>query len=360
MSSSLMSSLPTRYSVDGESGSGGFSDVFYCNDAHLDRRVAIKTIRDPDESGRLDDEIAALLQLRSKHVVQVFDLVGNTGSLGIVMEYINGEDFFDSKYHCKSDIHLLKILWQIASGICDIHDAGLIHRDIKPNNMKLDGEGIVKIFDFGLSRNTGKDAVTVGFKGTKAFSAPEQYTYAEIAFTSAIDVYAFGITALLLATNSIPAALCDMPPSKINRKGIFDCQYLDSYSSLKRIFEKCLKHNPTKRPSMHDVRNEIGKYLLFNKHQAIVTMDGNSTHVLNSSVRSVSLSLGSIGSFDIRYDGLSFSLQNVVGEVFVNNKPVQSGTEIPGACVVGLGRAGRHPSERRFVTFDVSNPEVTL
>jgi serine/threonine-protein kinase len=355
----LINNLPERYVLDGDSGNGGFSDVLYCNDLHLQRRVAIKTIRDANETKRLDDEIAALLQLRSKHVVQVFDIVSNDNSFAIVMEYIDGEDLFESKYHLQSDVHLLKTLWQIASGISDIHDSGLIHRDIKPNNMKLDREDIVKIFDFGLSRNSGKEAVTVGFKGTRGFSAPEQYAESEVAFTSAIDVYAFGVTALSLATNCIPKALLAMPPREI-KTGAFDCEYLDPISSLKLIFERCLEHDPNNRPSITAIRNEIGKYLLHDMHQAIAVMDGQGAHVLNSSSRTVKLKFGDIGSFEIYYDGLSFLLKNVVGEVFVNNTPAQSDSEIPGACVVGLGKLGRRSNERRFVTFDVSNPEVTL
>ena len=274
------------------------------------------------------------------------------------MEYINGEDLFQSKYHTRTNIHLLKVLWQIASGIADIHDAGLIHRDIKPNNMKLDSENIVKIFDFGLSRSTGSDAVTVGFVGTPGFSAPEQFTHDEVAFTSAVDVYAFGIMALYLATGNIPTILRTMPPGRMP-VGAFNCDYLNSFPILQLLFERCLEHAFDDRPSIYEIRDEIGKYLLFNKHQAIAVMDGRS-HVLNSSVRRVQLGLGSIGSFEIHYDGFNFLLQNVVGEVFVNNSPAQSNNKIPGACVVGLGERGRHYSDRRFVTFDVSNPEVTL
>lgn len=360
----LMNGLPTRYVLDGESGSGGFSDVFYCNDTHLKRKVAIKTIRDADQARRLDDEIEALLKIRSKHVVQVFDVIRvsdidtNMDTVGIVLEYINGEDLVESKYHLQSNTSLLKVLWQIASGISDIHDTGLIHRDIKPNNMKLDSEGILKIFDFGLSRNSGLDAVTVGFTGTQGFAAPEQYTHEEVNFTSAIDIYAFGISALYLATQDIPKPLLEMPPKAVPINS-FDCPYLDPYPTLKVLFEKCLAHDPIDRPSIVEITNEISKYLLFNQHQAIVVMDGK-TNLLNSSTRSAKLNYGTIGSFEIEYNGLDFLLKNVVGEVFVNNGLAKSGRNIPGACVIGLGNKQRDYRERKFVTFDISNPEVTL
>jgi serine/threonine protein kinase len=357
-SSSLIDSLPARYVLDGDSASGGFSDVLYCKDTHLQRKVAIKTIRDSTESQRLNDEIAALLKLRSKHVVQVFDIISSDSSLGIVMEYIDGEDLFQSNYHTHSSIHLLKVLWQIASGIADIHEAGLIHRDIKPNNMKLDSEDIVKIFDFGLSRNTGTDAMTVGFVGTPGFSAPEQYSHEQVAFTSAIDVYAFGMMAIFLATNNIPHPLNVMPPGKMP-VGVFNCANLNDVPTLKQLFERCLEPIPNVRPNIFEIKNELSKYLLLDKHQAIAVMDQRS-YVLNSSSRGVKLGLGNIGSFELHYDGLDFLIRNVVGEVFVNNSPAQSNSKIPGACVVGLGNSNRHHYERKFVTFDVSNPEVTL
>jgi serine/threonine protein kinase len=359
MNNELKDALPERYVPNGDSGSGGFSDVLYCDDSHLQRKVAIKTIRDLSESERLNDEIAALLQLRSNHVVQVFDIVSNDTSFAIVMEFIDGEDLFQSDYHKKSATHLLKTLWQIASGISDIHDAGLIHRDIKPNNMKLDSENIVKIFDFGLSRYSGIEAVTVGFKGARGFSAPEQYTDEAVAFTTAVDVYAFGITALWLATDNLPGALLSTPPKSMPA-GAFNCPLLDDYPELKLIFERCLKPNHLQRPSIMEVKDEIGKYLLWNTHQATAVVDGGDSHVLNSAKRSVKLKLGSIGSFEMHYDGFDFLLKNVAGEVFMNNIPALSDSKIPGACVVALGRRGRHYQERKFITFDVSNPEVTL
>ena len=146
-----MPELPKRYKPIGHGACGGFSDVNYCTDTHLDRKVAIKFIQEESEKRRILDELQALLQIRSKHVVQVYDIIpGDAASLGIVEEFVEGEDLLTSDFSTQSLENYLKILWQVASGIADIHDKGIIHRDIKPNNMKLDGEGVVKIFDFGL------------------------------------------------------------------------------------------------------------------------------------------------------------------------------------------------------------------
>jgi len=326
---------------------------------HLSRKVAIKTIRYIEDLKRIEDEIKGLLQVRSKHVVQIFDLIRDDSPKAIIMEYIDGIELIYPDFQVTSNIHLLKTLWQIASGISDIHDVGIIHRDIKPNNMKLDEEGIVKIFDFGLSRDSNLNAMTMGFVGTQGFSAPELYTNDKVSFTSAIDVYSFGITVLYLATKNIPQPLLQIPPNKAP-KNCFDCDYLNSYPTLKILFEQCLNIDPKKRPSMKEVKEKISEYLVIDKHQAILVSDGKTPYVLNASKRSVKISYGAVGSFEVFYDGLRFVLKNVIGEVYINNIEAENNNEIGGSCVIGLGNSNRPFRERSFMTFDVSSPEVTL
>ncbi len=150
-----MPRFPKRYTPIGSPASGGFSHVFKCRDNHLERDVAIKFIQDEIEKRRLLDELRALLQMRSKHVVRVYDIVaGEDDTIGIVEEYVEGEDLLCSDFPLQSPENYLKTLWQIATGIADIHTAGVIHRDIKPNNMKLDNEGIVDL-RFRLARYEG-------------------------------------------------------------------------------------------------------------------------------------------------------------------------------------------------------------
>lgn len=359
MSRIPLSNVPSRYKSLDSCGSGGFSDVFFFYDENLERNVAIKSIRDTSQIDRLTDEINALMQLRSKHVVQVYDITPpEHDSFGIVMEYINGRDLTNIPVHFKQPEKLLKLLWQIASGISDIHASGIIHRDIKPNNMKLDEEGILKIFDFGLAREKGVNAQTVGFKGTYYFSAPEQYQAGNVNFTSAVDVYAFGVTALYLITENLPQELLSIPPKPICI-GVYDGTFLCAYPNLAALFEQCLSQDPENRPQMADVVDEISKYLLFDKHQALTVHNGNS-HMLNSASRSVQLSVGTIGSCHLQYDGLNFIMSNVVGEVYVNNALITRNHQMTGACVIAIGGSHRHASQRNYITFDISNPEVTL
>lgn len=162
----MTANLPKRYCQTGSVAKGGFGDVLFCEDIHLQRKVAIKFLQDPADIRRLLDELRALLLMRSKHVVQVLDIIpSSTGVVGIVEEFIDGDDLWNSPLPRTSPDQYLKTLWQIAHGIADIHSADVIHRDIKPNNMKFDAEGIVKIFDFGLARDEGPTAETNGFIG---------------------------------------------------------------------------------------------------------------------------------------------------------------------------------------------------
>lgn len=353
-----MVDLPKRYTQISFPASGGFSDVICCVDNHLERKVAIKFIQDENEKKRLMDELHALLQMRSKHVVQVYDIVpGEHDSIGIVEEFVEGEDLWDSEFPRQSSENYLKTLWQIAAGIADIHAAGVIHRDIKPNNMKLDAEGIAKIFDFGLAKDAGVDAKTKGFKGTSGFAAPELFGDATIAFTSAIDTYAFGASAIFLACQNLPHSMKKVPPQTV-KGGVFSKLPITIPAELTGLLDKCLVHEPMQRPLMAKVRDELARHLLRDKHQAFAVHNGNPI-VINASKRSAGFDYPSVGKIEIVYDGLKFFVYLASGEVYINNTTAITGKEIPGSCVVALGEAYRG-NKRAYVTFDVSNPEVVL
>lgn len=351
--------MPARYSPTGRSSRGGFGEVHFCQDVNLGRPVAVKFIHDSSEKARILDELRALLQMRSKHVVQIYDVVPcDDGSLGLVEEFVDGNDLFSSPFPKASEANLLKTLWQIAAGIADIHGAKVIHRDIKPNNMKLDAEGVVKIYDFGLARDEGVAAKTKGFKGTLGFAAPEILTNNTVAFTRAIDTYAFGVSIFILTGDAIPSCLLELPP-KPPKPGFFSSLKVHIPKELADLLERCLATDPQHRPELANIRDELARYLLKDKHQAMVIFNGKHSY-LNSKTPTVSLQLPNIGAIKITYDGIHFKVTNVSGETFINNSSANIGDVIPGSCVVAFGSTYRRPSERAFITFDVSNPEVVL
>ncbi|WP_455918170.1 serine/threonine-protein kinase [Pseudomonas cerasi] len=360
-----MFKLPERYKESGGFSSGGMGTVVFCEDTVLERKVAIKIINNKSDHRRMLDELAALMKVRSKHVVQVYDFLNLDGvGLGIVQEYIEGGDLFEvvaSKRPNTSDFY--KDLWQLASGVADIHNVGIIHRDIKPNNVKVDPEGVMKIFDFGLARNDGADACTMGFIGTPGFAAPELYSHSA-EFTSAVDVYAFGATAVFLGAGYLPDELLKSY-QRVACTDFFSSLAFYIAPDIVEILNKCLDPNPDFRPCIGAVRDELAKHILYDMHQALVVFKGQAKY-LGSKQRTITLSLDqkgsniNIGAVNIDYDGLKFYVAKVAGEVFINNTVAWVGYELPGSCVVALGSAQRKYDDRAFITFDLSHPEILL
>ena len=349
--------IADRYEVIGGSLIGGMASVLPCKDTVLDRQVAIKVMPGSADRRRILDELGALLKMRSKHVVQVYDVLRiGKDDLAIVQEFIDGKDLFDETLAPQTATEYLKLVWQIASGITDIHCLEVIHRDIKPNNMKIDPEGVIKIFDFGLARDEGPGASTVGFVGTPGFAAPELYAN-HAKFTAAVDTYAFGATALFLGLRDLPAELKQRPPVflGVNYFGNLPFKVADE---MVEVLNTCLHPNQANRPLMRDVRNVLSKHLLHDRHKALAVFKGDPFY-LDAARRSVSLRLPSVGEVEIRYDGFCFRIQSVSGDVFVNNRRVGVDDVLPGACVVTLG-APEWANQRRYITFDLSHPEIVL
>lgn len=346
--------LPERYEYSGNSFNGGMAGVHECVDRYLERKVAIKILPKDYEQRRLLDELRALLRLRSKHVVQVYDLFNlPNGDLAIVQEFVDGCDLLDASTTPPHGNAFLLTCWQIATGIADIHAQGVIHRDIKPNNMKVDGEGVLRIFDFGLARDNGPSAVTLGFAGTVGFAAPELYV-APATFTSAIDTYAFGATAIFLFLRSLPAEMMQLPP-KPPATNPFPDGYIPE--ELARIILQCVAPAPGDRPDMRDVRNLLAKYLLHGRHKALLVWRGHPHYLgATSSTAKISHPLGSI---EIAYDNLRFFVKSTLGNVFINSAKAVANDTLPGSCVVALGGPEYGPS-RQYLTFDVSHPEVIV
>jgi serine/threonine-protein kinase len=353
-----MLDLPERYRSLGNVAHGGMGEVVFCEDVVLERCVAIKLIQNKVDQRRIFDELAALMRVRSKHVVQVFDYLQlNERGLGIVQEYVEGQDLFEADFSNITVSEFYRAIWQLASGISDIHSVGVIHRDIKPNNIKVDPEGVFKIFDFGLARNDGVDASTVGFIGTHGFAAPELYT-SSVEFTNAIDVYAFAATALYIAIGNLPGQML-RPYQYFGAVDYFCTTRFSIDADLASILNRCLHSDPSIRPSIAVVRDELQKHILFDCHQALVVYKGQAKY-LGAGSRSINLKVAGVGDVDITYNGLNFIVARVVGEVFINNEQVSTGYVLPGSSVVALGGGWRDNSERAFITFDLSHPEIVI
>jgi len=296
------------------------------------------------------------LKLRSKHVVQLYDIITiNDDSIvkkALVLEHIEGKDLEIGSIEPGKEI--LETLWQIACGLVDIHREGIIHRDIKPNNIRVNMDGIVKILDFGLARSEGAEARTRSIIGTPTYMAPELYGNTNISFDKAIDVYAFGVLALSLIMNApIPRELRLRPPKPLSA-GSLAGLFPGLSTAIIEVIEGCFSHDPKDRPSMAAVEAILRRHLVFNRHRALLVLDGK-IHEINSVTTNVNIKSGDLGAVGVKYNGLQFIVSNLVGSVLVNNMTINVGDELPECCVIAFGSRAR---SRSFVTFDVSHPEV--
>lgn len=200
-----------RYQVVQPLGQGGMGTVYLAQDPLLKRKVAIKVVRDPGadpmervlERFQREAEISA--QLSHPNIITVYD-VGEDPGVGpfLAMEFVDGQSlaFLIRERRPHQDAALFLLL-QAMRGLQAAHGAGIIHRDVKPENMLVDSGGHLKLMDFGLARGAQVRLTATGaVLGTPAFTAPELILGAEP--SPATDCYAFFVTAFELLTGGLP------------------------------------------------------------------------------------------------------------------------------------------------------------
>lgn len=351
-----------RYIPTGRSTKGGLGEVVFCTDQNLERSVVVKY---GNQHHRLLDELAALQRIRSKHVVEIFDVVHERGSapMGIVEEFIDGDVLSSKLGNIKSGDEFIHILYQLASGLADIHAVGIVHRDIKPSNVLVDTDRILKIIDFNLARLVD-DAHTSGFVGTRGYAAPELYAGGHTVFDSKVDVYAMGVTALVLVCGkSMPGWLRKRPPQPDKWKattGGFGALPVDLDRQLVRLLDACLSDDRRLRPSVEEIRDRCGRILLRGRHRAAFVMANGKVFELHSGNTRVNLRHPTFGKLSIVYDDLDFRVADVEGDIWANNIEVSMDTSLPDCCVIAFGGPELPAVQRSFVTMDVSHPEVVL
>jgi CheY-like chemotaxis protein/tRNA A-37 threonylcarbamoyl transferase component Bud32 len=201
-----------RYVIESVLGRGGMGTVYKARDTELGEIVAVKTLR-PElvaEEGsreRFKDEIRLTRRITHRNVVRTHDF-GEAGDLWyITMEYVEGltvRELLDSRGTLGVE-SALAIGTQLAESLVVAHATGVIHRDIKPQNLLLDGEGVLKVMDFGVARlaqSTARHTQAGLIVGTPAYMSPEQLTGEEVDARS--DLYAVGAVLFELLTGRLP------------------------------------------------------------------------------------------------------------------------------------------------------------
>src|SRR5579875_2947531 len=202
-----------RYRLETRLGVGGMSTVMLAFDRRLERYVAIKLLAehladDPTFVSRFRREALAAARLVHPNIVQVFDFGfdENQGQHFIVMEHVNGrscaELLRDRGRFELSDA--VEVVAQACRGLDYAHRNGVVHRDVKPGNLLVSEDGVVKLADFGIARATDQSSITqVGsVLGTAAYLAPEQARGEEAGPRS--DIYSLGVVAYQLLSGRLP------------------------------------------------------------------------------------------------------------------------------------------------------------
>ena len=200
-----------RYKILELIGGGGMSNVYLAQDMILNREVAIKILRydfsnEENLHRRFQREVLSATSLAHPNIVSVYD-VGDDGEMHyIVMEYIKGKTLkqYIQEFSPLSPARSTHIMKQLTSAISHAHDNGIIHRDIKPQNILVDQDGNVKITDFGIATTLGATSYTQtnSVIGTVHYLSPEQARGGMA--TKASDIYALGIVLYELLTGQLP------------------------------------------------------------------------------------------------------------------------------------------------------------
>jgi len=258
-----------QFRIDEKLGQGGMGIVYKAHDTKLNRTVALKFLPahlsgDAESKSRFIQEAQSASGLDHPNICTIYD-IGETpdGELYIAMAYYDGETL---KYSLEGDRMSIdeatSIARQIARALERAHEAGIVHRDVKPANIMLTRRGEIKLLDFGLAKLVGGvDMTKMGSTvGTAAYMSPEQMKGEAI--TSAADVWSLGALYFEMLTgekpfkgeydqalmygilNETPLAVTDLRP--------------DVPDALSRLISQCLEKGPESRPVVSEVLSELG------------------------------------------------------------------------------------------------------
>jgi serine/threonine protein kinase len=196
-----------RYRVERTLGYGGMAVVYLARDEELHRRVAIKVLAehlagDANFRARFLQESKLAGRLSHPNVVQVYDAGETEGNPYIVMEYVPGDTI--AQRGKLSYLAAVPLALQACAGLQHAHDAGLVHRDVKPANLLVREDDVLKVADFGIARAAEQTRLTQHgtVLGTAAYLSPEQAAGEEV--TPATDIYSLGAVVYELLTGRAP------------------------------------------------------------------------------------------------------------------------------------------------------------
>lgn len=251
-------SIGSRYEIVRLLGQGGMGAVYQANDKELERQVAIKVIRadmaaNPEILRRFKQELILARQITHKNVIRIFDLGQADGIKFITMEYIEGENLQAVLRQKKklAPAEAANILAQVCRALEAAHNEGVIHRDLKPQNIMLDKTGRAYVMDFGIARSMlGAGMTQTGaLIGTPDYMSPEQAKGQTLDARS--DLFSIGIIFYEMLSGQVPFD-ADTTMGKLWKRTNEPARPLDELDKsipkpLSEMVRKCLEIDPQKR-----------------------------------------------------------------------------------------------------------------
>jgi serine/threonine-protein kinase len=248
--------VASRYRLVALLGRGGMGEVYRADDLTLDQPIALKFLPEGAASSdrrvaQFHNELRVARQVSHKNVCRLYDLGEADGRRFLTMEYVDGEDLSSSlrRFGRMPPDKAVQIARQLCAGISAAHEKGVLHRDLKPANVMLDGNGDVRITDFGIA--ILGDVAGGDIAGTPQYMAPE--LLAGRAATAKSDIYALGLILFEVFTGkrAYEAKTID------ELKRLHDTGTLTTPSSIvqdldpvvERVILRCLERDPEKRPA---------------------------------------------------------------------------------------------------------------
>ena len=258
-----------RYEIIEELGKGGMGKVYRVEDTELKQEIALKLIKpeisaDKKTIERFRNELKIARDIRHKNVCGMYDLGEKEGAYFITMEYIRGEDLKNliRKMGQLSAGQAITIAKQVCDGLSEAHRLGVVHRDLKPQNIMIDTIGDARIMDFGIARSLEAKGITGAgvMIGTPEYMSPEQVEGKETDQRS--DLYSLGIILYEMVTGRVPFEGDTPFTIGMKHKGEIpqNPKELNSQipDDLNNVILKCLEKEKDKRyQSVGEVRSEL-------------------------------------------------------------------------------------------------------
>jgi serine/threonine-protein kinase len=249
--------LADRYRIVEPLGRGGMGEVYRADDLQLDQPVALKFLPaavqdDPDRRQRLKNEVRLARQVSHPTLCRVYDVGEADGLIFLTMEYVDGEDLasLQRRIGRLPQDKGVEIARQLCAGLAAAHARGILHRDLKPENIMLDGQGQVRVTDFGLA--AVKDTVSGDEvrSGTPAYMSPEQLRGHEVTVRS--DVYSLGLVLYELFTGRRPydgRTVRDLTRQHEQESPSQPSALVEDLDpAIESAILRCLEKNPAARP----------------------------------------------------------------------------------------------------------------